>query len=141
MKRIPLSMLHQALQISAVAGVLLAACGPQGGDPERGRALYLQQSLGEAGAPGCVGCHSLEPERVIVGPSHAHVASRAELVVASDNYDGEASSAAEYLRESILKPDAYVVPGFDPGLMYDRYQDVLSEDQIADLVAFLLTLE
>lgn len=132
---------RQAVQIMAFAGLLLAACGPRVGDPDRGRALYLKQSLGESAAPGCTSCHSLEPDQVIVGPSHAHVASRAEAVVQSDRYEGEATSAAGYLRESIIDPDAYVVPGFDPNLMYEQYSEVLTEEQISDLVAFLLTLE
>lgn len=106
-----------------------------------GRQLYQQQTIGASGAPGCVTCHSLDADRVVVGPSHAGVATRASAVVRSEAYHGSASTPAEYLRESILEPDAYVVAGFDASLMYQSYGEVLSEDQIANLVAFLQTLE
>lgn len=120
---------------------LLSACGGKAGDPERGRQLYLQRTIGAREAPGCVTCHSLEEGRVLVGPSHARIAQRAAEVVGSENYQGSATTIVEYLRESIVDPDAYVVPGFDPNLMYENYREALTEDQIEDLVAFLLTLE
>jgi nitric oxide reductase subunit C len=81
----------------------------------------------------CAGCHSLEAGVVIVGPSLAGVASRA-----ASRVDGE--SAADYLRESILHPSAYVVEGF-PDSMPHNFSEVLSSEQIDDIIAFLLTLE
>ena len=56
-------------------------------------------------------------------------------------YTGSATSAAEYLRESILDPNAFVVPGFAPGVMYQAYSSTLTDGEVADLVAFLLTLK
>jgi hypothetical protein len=50
-------------------------------------------------------------------------------------------SAAEYLRESIVEPDAYVVEGFQPGTMTGDFDTVLTEQEIDDLVAYLLTLQ
>jgi cytochrome c oxidase subunit 2 len=44
---------------------------------------------------------------------------------------------AEYIRESILNPDAQVAEGFQPGLMPKDYDQRLSDQQLADLVAFL----
>jgi nitric oxide reductase subunit C len=79
----------------------------------------------------CGTCHSLEPDVVLVGPSLAGVASRAETRV-----DGQ--SAEEYLRNSILHPSEYVVEGFND-VMQKNFGDVLTADQINDLVAFLLT--
>lgn len=121
------------------AALVLSACGGPAGDPERGEALYRQQSIGDGAAPGCVSCHSLEPGVVKVGPSHAEVGARAEQLVRAPDYRGEATTAAEYLRESILEPNAHVVEGFERGLMYQNFDQVLSEQQVADLVAFLLT--
>ncbi len=45
-------------------------------------------------------------------------------------------SAVEYLRQSIMDPGAYLVEGFE-----DKMPDItgLSEEDIDDLVAFLLT--
>ena len=61
---------------------MLAACGGGGGgdtaesegggsavgDAANGETLYNQVTIGSARAPGCVTCHSLEPDVVLVGP-------------------------------------------------------------------------
>ena len=49
-------------------------------------------------------------------------------------------TAEEYLYESIVDPDAYVVDGFRAGQMLPIYEDRLSPDQIDALVTYLLTL-
>ena len=127
------------ISIAAILLLLITSCGGPSGDPQRGEELYRQQKLAGGAAPGCVSCHSLEPGVVKVGPSHADVGSRAEEVIEDPSYQGEATSAAEYLRESILEPNAHVAEGFDPGVMYQEYAEVLTEQQIEDLVAFLST--
>lgn len=118
----------------------MAACGG-GGDPEAGERLYTSLTIGRTEVPGCFTCHSLEPGEIKVGPSHAGVAERAAQVVQQDNYTGSAITAEEYLRESILKPDAYVEFGFAPGVMYQAYSATLTDGEVADLVAFLMTLD
>ena len=50
-------------------------------------------------------------------------------------------SAAEFLEQSIVEPDAVITEGFSPGVMYQNYGSELTEQEIADLVAFLETLE
>ncbi len=129
------------LLVALLSAFALAGCGAAAGDPVQGEALYRQETIGERGAPGCTTCHSLEPGEVKVGPSHAGVGARAAERVRSPEYAGEATDAAGYLRESILDPDADVVGGFDPGVMYGKYEEVLRESQVDDLVAFLLTLQ
>lgn len=128
--------------------LLLAACGGGGaepaapaegggatavGDAARGEELYQQVTIGSASAPGCVTCHSMEPDVVLVGPSHNGLANRAGDYV-------EGMTAEEYLRESILEPDAHIVDGFTPGVMYQNYAGELQARDINDLVAYLLTL-
>lgn len=125
----------------ALLGFGLAACSGSTGDAEAGRQLYMQDSIGSRGAPGCVTCHSLSPDDVKVGPTHAHIGSRAAQRVEAEDYSGQAQDAGAYLRESILEPDAYVVPGYEAGIMYQQYDQVLSTEQVDDLVAFLLSLE
>ena len=100
------------------------------GDPTRGGTLYRQTLISQS-APGCVTCHSLDADVVIVGPSHAGVGNRAGRTV-----DG--LNAEEYLRQSIINPNAFVVSGFAEGIMYQNYAEVLSDSDIDDLVAFLL---
>mgnify|MGYP001589759576 CR=1 FL=1 len=131
----------QALALLSIGfALLVAGCGG-GGDPEAGERVYKSLTLGRADAPGCVTCHSLKPGEVKVGPSHAGVATRSGEVILRPEYAGSATSAEEYLRESILQPDAYVEAGFAPGVMYQAYSSTLTDGEVADLVAFLLTLK
>lgn len=134
----------------SLALLLLAACGGGAteeteteaepaavGDAQAGEQLYNQNSIGSA--PGCITCHSVEPtddplQPSPVGPSHYGLADRAGDYV-------EGMSAEEYLRESIVEPDAHVVEGFTAGVMYQNYGEDLTDQQIENLVAYLLTLE
>ncbi len=95
-------------------------------DPvERGRSLF-------SSAPAiCSTCHSLTADVVIVGPSLAGIASRAANRV-------EGQSAEEYIRTSIIHPAEFIVPGFQD-VMQKNFGDVLTSDQIIDLIAFLMT--
>lgn len=93
----------------------------------RGRVLFSRTPAN------CATCHSLEPDVVIVGPSLAGVATRAASRV-------EGMSAEAYLRNSILNPGDFIVPGF-PNVMAQNLRDVLASNEIDDLVAFLMTLE
>jgi mono/diheme cytochrome c family protein len=85
------------------------------------------------GVGACSACHSLDPDvRMISGPTLSGVASRAATV--RPGY-----SAEMYIYESIVYPNAYVVEGFQGGIMPTGFKKQLSEQQLADLVAFLMT--
>ncbi len=131
------------IMILILALALVACGGDDGGDSEeaapvgdaaQGETLYNGTTIGSASAPGCVTCHSLEEGVVVVGPSHAGVASRAAGYVSGQ-------SAEDYLRASIIDPDAHIVDGFTAGVMYPNYGSDLSDQEIDDLVAYLLTLD
>jgi mono/diheme cytochrome c family protein len=80
----------------------------------------------------CSRCHSLEPGVTLVGPSLANVGATA----------GTASpgmSATAYLRQSIVDPNARVAPGFGRNVMPANYGSQLTEKEIGNLVAFLMT--
>ncbi len=124
-----------------VLSTLLVACGGtdtadggSGGDAKRGEELYKQTVIGSQAAPGCITCHSLEAGKVLIGPPHAGLATKAETAVPG-------MSAEDYLRESIIEPDAHLVDGFSAGIMYQNYAKDLKESEINDLLAFLLTLK
>lgn len=115
--------------------MLVAACGggsaPVTGIAADGRELFEQRVLAEN--PGCVTCHSLQPDVVLVGPSLARIGADA-----ATRQPGV--SAADYVRESITQPDATVLDGFDAGRMPQDWADQLSDTEIDALVAYLLTL-
>lgn len=111
------------------------------GDANRGQALFQQTLIGVNNAPGCTTCHSLAPGVVLVGPSLAGIGSRATAIVARSDYTGQAKNVADYLREAILQPNAYMEPGFQPNIMRGTYGTDLSRQEVEDLVAFLLTLQ
>lgn len=83
---------------------------------------------------GCSVCHSLEPGVRLVGPSLANIGT-----FASSRITGV--SAEEYLRQSILAPDAYVLDGYPAGQMLDIYEETLTDEEIDALIAYLMSLE
>ncbi len=136
----------RAPSLLVVLVFLLSACGGQStpevsGDATHGKSLYEQTTVGPNTAPGCVTCHSLEPGVRLVGPSHAGLATRAAEIIRNPNYTGQADTVADYLRESIVEPNAYIEEGFVADVMYPNYGEDLDEQEIDDLVAFMLTLE
>lgn len=137
------------LSLLALIVLALAACGGGGGgeaaesgDPEvaaigdaaNGEKLFTAATIGSNNAPGCITCHSLEPDVVIVGPSQAGLGTRAGTRVPGQ-------SAEEYIRESIVNPNAHIVEGFTEGVMYQNYATDLTADEINDIIAYTLTLK
>jgi mono/diheme cytochrome c family protein len=84
---------------------------------------------------GCNACHTISGiSNGTVGPVLDGLVSRAGEAVSG-------LSAEEYIRQSLLDPSAFIVEGFQDGVMPQTFGDTLSEEQINDLVAFLLTLQ
>lgn len=125
-----------------LAATFLSACRPQDppptptpviGDAQRGAQLFAQPVIGAGLAPGCRNCHLLETDQLLIGPSLAGVGARAATAVPGQ-------TAATFLRRSITHPNEHLTDGYLPDVMYQEYAAALSEQEIADLVAFLLTL-
>lgn len=98
---------------------------PQG-DAAAGQAIFT--------SAGCAACHSLDPEVKIVGPSQAGAATRA--ATRKPGYPAEL-----YLYESVTQPGAYLVEGFADGVMPPDFKTKLTPQELADVIAFLLTLQ
>lgn len=81
----------------------------------------------------CATCHALVPDTIIIGPSLAGVATRAETRV-------KGQTAEEYLQLSVLRPGDYVVEGFTDIMITNFSKELTNEDMNA-LMAFLLTLK
>jgi cytochrome c551/c552 len=90
--------------------------------------------IGENKAPGCIVCHSLEPDKNLVGPSLAGIATYAQSAVTG-------MSAADFLHQAIVEPDKHIMEGYPAGVMYQGYGKDLPQEDIKALVAFLLTLK
>ncbi len=119
--------------VLALVVVMVAACGGGGGDKSSSGATDPDVAAGKAlfektvleGNPGCVTCHSTEPGKTVVGPSLAGIGNQSE----------------DFIRESIVNPDADVTEGFPAGTMPQDYGQKLSEEQINQLVKYLKTLK
>ena len=119
--------------------LLLVACGQAAagpGDPARGQQLFSGALPIAAGkAPPCANCHVVNVgEQASIGRNLSNIGTRAATTVPDQ-------SAVEYLRTSIIDPDAYLVGGFQEGIMYREYRPALTEQQLNDMVAYLPTLQ
>ena len=110
----------------------LTRVGNVAGDAANGEALF-NTFQGDAGFA-CATCHRADSEERLIGPGLLIVGARAETRV-----DG--TDTVEYIRTSIINPGAYVVETFPDGLMPQNWADIYAEDEINDLIAYLLTLE
>jgi len=99
-----------------------------------------------ASPPACAACHSIAPGVNLVGPTMAGMVATAAERIGSPSYKGKAKTPAEYIRESILDPNAHVLEGptYAAGgrsLMPSDYGQTLKPEQIDHIVAYLLTLK
>ena len=81
----------------------------------------------------CAQCHALVPDTVVIGPSLAGVATRAESRVPG-------MGAEEYIETSILFPKEFLVPEFTD-TMPTNFGKELTSEELQGIVAFLMTLK
>jgi len=108
------------------ASVLAVACAePTATEPiARGAQVYRQKS--------CATCHQIGTEGGTGGPPLTHIGT-----VAASRQPG--TSAEDYVRQAVLDPGAYVVPGY-PDTMPRGLARGLSQADFDDLVEYLLSL-
>jgi len=89
------------------------------GDPAAGKQIFTATAQ-----PPCSSCHTLSEAGASgqVGPNLDDVLKGKD---------------AAFIHESIVDPNAEVASGFSAGVMPDVYDQQLSDEQLADLVAFL----
>jgi mono/diheme cytochrome c family protein len=115
------------------AGTDITVALPQG-DPAKGEKLATQH--------GCVACHVTAP----VGPAwmasgdQPGIGTRATTRFTEPGYTGHATSSEQYLFESIVNPSAFIVPNFQDQ-MPKNFGEILSLQDVADLIAYLMTLK
>jgi cytochrome c553 len=121
------------------ASAFLLACGGAAtGDAERGRQLYNGERApldANSDAPRCIDCHpaTVGGQVAIMGNNLSNIGNRAAQTVPGQD-------AQAYLREAILEPDKYLAGGFQEGIHYREYSRLLSDQDVEDLIAYMLTL-
>ena len=95
-----------------------ASGGGGGGDGDSGEAVFT--------TAGCGGCHAFSPAGTDaqVGPS-------------LDGVDPGGAPLDEFLRESIVDPNADVAQGYQPDVMPATYESSLTDEQLDALVQYL----
>ncbi|RME77375.1 MAG: hypothetical protein D6784_03785 [Chloroflexi bacterium] len=84
---------------------------------ERGRIIF-QETMG------CVACHAVNGQGGAVGPDLTQVYNKGE----------------DYIKESVLNPNAVIAEGFAPNIMPQNFGDRLSDQDLNDLVAYFKSL-
>jgi mono/diheme cytochrome c family protein len=82
------------------------------------------------GKGGCVGCHNAGTGGGATGPNLSQIATTA----ANERPGGNAEA---YLRESMLNPQAFLVPGYGP--LMPSFQGTLTPQEIDQVIAYLMT--
>jgi hypothetical protein len=103
------------------------------GDAERGERLYTNQESAYGGRLGCAGCH-LEGD---IAPPTEDKWERASTVRLEEPLF-EDYTPEQYLVESIVQPNAYIVPEYTP-IMPQNFGERLTLQDLADIVAYLET--
>jgi mono/diheme cytochrome c family protein len=90
------------------------------GDPAAGKEIFTTTA-----EPSCSTCHTLKE----AGATQTIGPNLDEVLKGKD---------AAFIHESIVDPNAEVASGYQPGIMPETYGEQLDEQQLADLVAFLV---
>lgn len=91
-----------------------------------GKQLYVQK--------GCNACHSLDGSRV-VGPTFLKLYGRKGELEGGATYEADDN----YIKTSMLNPNAQVVKGFAP--VMPAFEGQLNDDQIEALIAFIKSVQ
>jgi cytochrome c oxidase subunit 2 len=107
---------------SGAAGGGAAGGGAAGGTVERGSETFAQA--------GCGGCHALAKAGTDaqIGPPLDDLAAAAEEA---------GMPVGEFVRQSIVDPDAVITPDYQPGVMPKDFGESLSPDELDALVAYV----
>ncbi|BCX04588.1 MAG: hypothetical protein KatS3mg053_2526 [Candidatus Roseilinea sp.] len=114
-------------------------------EQEAGKQVYL--------AKGCAACHAIRGvgAQGAIGPNLNRIGAVAEERIASESYrtnlkdQPPATTGAEYIRQSILHPNAYIVAQCpqgpcQAGLMPQNYEQQMTPEELNNLVDYLNSL-
>lgn len=149
-----MSKFNIPLLLLFISIIFLTACGTNSSDtsttnsaaPSGSELLFIQK--------GCIACHTVkegspssegETEEQVetleqVGPSMVGVATRSVETIKLPDYTGGANTVEAYFKESILTPQIYLVPNYEP-LMPQTYEATINEQELTELVNYMLTFK
>lgn len=103
----------------------------------QGQVLFNEPHETANGVWACSQCHSVTADEMrLIGPGLYNIGVRAETRIAGQ-------TAYDYLHNSIIHPNDFIAPGDPPypaGLMPQNFVDMLTEQEINDIIAYLMTL-
>jgi nitric oxide reductase subunit C len=113
------------------------------GDAATGKVLF-EKGTGDTAVPVCSTCHIVDTDEIRVGPSLKGIVVHAKMHAEERKQD-----VWTFLHNSIVKPNEDLMEDQPPhiysangvSLMFQYYGDMLTETQINDLVAYLMTLK
>jgi nitric oxide reductase subunit C len=127
-----------AVIVSLASDAATSAGARQGGDAVRGARLFARLP--------CASCHDITHPLPggAIAPNLGNIGTEAARIVRSAEYHGKAKDAEGYIRESIVDPNAHIVPGANyrtadgQSVMPKNFAETLRPSELDDLVAFLL---
>jgi hypothetical protein len=128
---VPPTTIVATMDHAAMGGTATPAQIALPGDPQNGQVLFneLQPQAGFA----CATCHRVDSADRLIGPGLLNVSEHATHRPAGQD-------AETYIRTSIVDPGAVVVETYPDMLMPRIYSQIFTEQEINDLVSYLLTL-
>jgi mono/diheme cytochrome c family protein len=121
---------EQARNVAAYVAYATSRTGQDGGALAQAGLAGAKTGEQIFTAAGCAGCHTLAKANATgtTGPNLDELAQSAAQAEGSPE---------EYVRQSLLDPDAVVAEGFQPGVM-PAYEGRLTDEQLQTLVEYLL---
>ena len=131
MKQTLLLMLLIILTVMTACSRQQEMLSDMSGDPDRGEVLFRVGRGSDV--PPCSTCHQIGTAGfgLPLGPNLADIST-----ISATRIDGMTIDA--YIYESIVNPSKYIVPGFRV-TMYSDYGKQLTDQEITDLIAYLLS--
>jgi len=97
----------------------------------------------QARVKSCVHCHvDAIATRLESDGEMPNITERGEIRIKDPAYNGNATTNEEYILESILLPEIYIVPGTPEGAaMPTNFDKLLTKQDLADLLVWMATFE
>jgi len=123
----------EGAKVAEMASLLASDAG--GGDDDGANLRIIGEQL--ATAKGCIACHTSDGT-VLIAPSFKGLYGKTETVIA-EGKERQVEVNDEYIRQSILDPNADLVKGFQPLMPPQR--GLITDEEIGALIAYIKSLQ